>query len=76
MVLPSWIGAFRIGENNDNSNWSWVTDQAMTYDNWSGGGPSNSNGNEDCAAIYGNENGQWNDLDCKAPYVTDFICQK
>ena len=76
----SWIGAFRTGNKKDNSNWSWVTGQAMTYDNWTDDNPSNYASNEFCAEMnVDDHDGQWNDTDCKAKVgwpISDFICQK
>jgi len=75
----SWIGAFRTGKYNDNSNWSWVTGQAMIYDNWTDDNPSNYDSNEFCAEMnVDDHDSEWNDTNCDASfgYVTDFICQK
>ncbi len=42
--------------------WKWVTDEEVTYTNWSDGEPNNSNGNEDFACFWTNlPNGTWND---------------
>ena len=51
-----WIGGFFDGKS-----WEWLTGEEFVYQNWAGGEPNNSNGNEDAIHI-NSKAGEWNDL--------------
>ncbi len=53
---PIWIG---FTDDEEEGNWRWVTDEDVTYTNWSDGEPNNSGAGENYAQIW--QNGQWND---------------
>lgn len=53
-----FIGLAR--DENDPSQWKWVTDEAFDYACWNSGEPNNSGGEEDCATLWNNY--KWNDL--------------
>lgn len=44
-------------------NWKWVTDEALSYQNWADGEPNNYDGDEYYGGYYWkNSDGKWNDL--------------
>ncbi len=51
--------------------WVWVDASTGSYTNWSTGEPSNSGGNENCAAMAAG--GKWNDAPCDQTH--SFICK-
>lgn len=53
--LRAWIG---LSDRNVEGSFEWVTGEAFSYSNWSGGEPNN-NGNEDFVEMFGA--GTWND---------------
>ncbi len=54
-----WIGA---NDRSTEGSWEWTDGTSLAaYDNWNGGEPNNSGG-EDCAEMYGW--GVWNDVSC------------
>jgi len=78
-----WIGAYRVGKKNKIDNFVWVDVSSLTYENFSGSGPDNYDGNEFCTAIFdsiSNNNGQWNDFNCWSEHwkhhIKTFVCQR
>ena len=62
-----WIG---FTDEVVEGQWRWVTGESVTYTNWNGGEPNNSN-NEDYAQFV--NGGRWNDLpNVSLPYVLEF----
>jgi hypothetical protein len=62
-----WIG---FTDEVVEGQWRWVTGEPVTYTNWNGGEPNNSN-NEDYAQFV--TGGRWNDLpNVSLPYVLEF----
>jgi hypothetical protein len=51
----------------------WVNGDPVTYTNWDGGEPNNSNGVEDCAQMWRTK-GYWNDGNCSFAYY--FVCER
>ena len=64
----TWIGLNDIASE---SNWIWESSESYSYDNFAGGEPSNSWGNEDCVVI--RTSGQWNDANCSDS--KDYMCE-
>lgn len=64
MVTPLADG-FWIGYNDiaSEGTFTWVTGSS-TYTNWDTGEPNNSGGNEDCVALWANQDGFWHDANC------------
>ncbi|MFT5113413.1 MAG: hypothetical protein ACI8XU_000661 [Kiritimatiellia bacterium] len=60
MGLNDWRPWIGLDDAAVEGTFTWVTGEAVTYTNWSGGEPSNSNGNEDYVEMFGT--GVWNDL--------------
>lgn len=72
-----WIGAFQPPTSPEpGGNWQWITGEAFSFPNWSGGEPNNAGGNEDAAHFYaGSGDGRWNDrpaTDSMAGYVIEY----
>ena len=59
-----WIGGYK----DENSNWSWVTDENFSYSKWATGEPNNINYRENNIEMYNSRNskdeplGSWNDV--------------
>ncbi len=67
-----------IGGYEQNGNWRWVTDEAMSYTQWGPAQPDNNTGwvdytPEDYIAM--SANGVWNDAANINYYVNGFICE-
>jgi len=62
-----WLGLTDFKEGV----WIWSDGSPFAFNNWSGSGPSNSGGNEDCVQWV---NGKWNDINCAR--VFHFMCKK
>ena len=61
-VGGAWIGAFQpAGSVEPDGGWEWVTGEAFAYDNWAGGEPNNSGGED--AVHFWQGAGAWNDAD-------------
>ena len=68
-----WLGLSDFKEGK----WIWSDGSPFnnnTFNNWSGTGPSNSGGNEDCVHGTQEENGNRNNIDCAR--TLNFICKK
>jgi hypothetical protein len=67
----TWIGLLRYDDSED---FLWVAGHFLSendFANWRSGEPSDDNGNEDCAVLFGpntpeDYRGQWNDSPCEA----------
>ena len=62
----AWLGLQR---KQADSKFYWVDGTPLegNYQNWAGGEPNNSRGNENCVTMVGKGNdgkGEWNDLNC------------
>lgn len=53
--------------------WQWVTGEAFSYSNWSGGEPTNSSGNENYLVLW--PGGVWNDVRNDDPYSYGYIVE-
>lgn len=53
----AWIG---LTDAASEGNFEWVTGEALSFTNWSGGEPNNSGGNEDFVELFAS-NDAWND---------------
>ncbi|XP_033992144.1 CD209 antigen-like protein C isoform X1 [Trematomus bernacchii] len=74
---PTWIG---LNDIDQEGTWKWVDGSLLTQKYW-GQPPDNGNGDpkwgeEDCACLVNNWNGEnnWNDLRCTTPL--QWICEK
>jgi len=65
-----WLGLTDFKEGV----WIWSDGSPFAFNNWSGSGPSNSGGNEDCVHGTQEENGNWNDINCASTF--NFMCKK
>lgn len=54
-----WLGAVRIGPDNNNANFSWSNGDAFVYSNWAPFEPNNAGGE---MYVHTYTNGTWNDL--------------
>ena len=61
----AWIG---LTDEASEGNFQWVTGEALSYTNWSGGEPNNSSGNEDYVELFAS-NDSWNDR-INTPYAS------
>ena len=70
---------FGFSDAESEGNWNWVTDEAVTYTNWSKGEPNNERKKEHYAMFYyKSPKYQWNDGDFGNGTVNDFpafICE-
>jgi len=66
-----WIGLTDFTEGV----WVWSDGSPFSFSNWSGSGPSNSGGNEDCTHGTQEEPGSWNDVNCASASVLGFVCK-
>lgn len=66
-----WAGGNDIAVEGQ---WRWVDDTLLSYLNWRTGEPNNSNGNENCMVIEGDNGGLWDDRPCDRVY--GFICER
>jgi PEP-CTERM motif/Lectin C-type domain len=62
-----WTGGFQpVGSSEPGGGWSWVTAEAFTFNNWAGGEPNNSNGEDKIEFFYSSsanaDGAVWNDL--------------
>jgi cysteine-rich repeat protein len=65
-----WIGLQDLENENQ---FEWSDNSALTYRNWALGEPNNQSG-EDCVEMYGQQpNGSWNDNDCER--LRSFVCE-
>ncbi|KAJ8300834.1 hypothetical protein KUTeg_022353, partial [Tegillarca granosa] len=65
-----WIGGSDVEVEGE---YKWMkSDQRFTFTDWSGTGPSNSGGHEDCVHI-APDTFQWNDIDCSTKLF--YICE-
>ncbi|XP_051756093.1 C-type mannose receptor 2-like isoform X4 [Ctenopharyngodon idella] len=62
-----WIGLFR-------DSWQWSDQSYSSFRYWNTGEPNNAEGNQNCAAIYQNAQGQWNDAPCSEQHP--FVCHE
>ncbi|XP_051757310.1 macrophage mannose receptor 1-like isoform X2 [Ctenopharyngodon idella] len=62
-----WIGLF-------NDSWQWSDQSNSSFRYWNTGEPNNAGGNENCAEIYPNAQGKWNDDPCNKQYP--FVCHE
>ncbi|MBS1746371.1 MAG: HYR domain-containing protein, partial [Bacteroidetes bacterium] len=71
-VTQAWIG---LTDEVSEGNYSWVTNEPVTYTNWSSGEPNDAGGIEDYAIINW-YNGTWNDLSngYNFPFIVEFDC--
>ncbi|XP_067256621.1 C-type mannose receptor 2-like [Chanodichthys erythropterus] len=64
-----WIGLFR-----DSWQWSDQSDSSFRY--WRSNEPNDVGGNENCAAMDQNAQGQWNDVSCNNNIQFPFVCHE
>ena len=62
-----WIG---LSDRDVERTYIWVNGAPLDYENWSGGKPSDSDG-EDCVEVY--PGGTWNDKECHEPRA--YVCE-
>lgn len=65
----AWIGGYRVSDDS----WAWVTDESFDYSNWRQDEPNNTDGNENCIAIYPDHS--WNDYSNTTTAVSSFIME-
>lgn len=73
--IDCWIGGT---DEAVEGTWKWVNGETWSYENWYPGEPNNSQGIEDCNALYFSKSpsGQWNDGSClsQVPFVCEWEC--
>ncbi|XP_048039502.1 C-type mannose receptor 2-like [Megalobrama amblycephala] len=62
-----WIGLFR-------DSWQWSDQSNSSFRYWNASQPNNVGENQNCAEIYPNTQGQWNDYFCN--YQFPFVCHE
>ena len=69
-----WLGINDIAQEGV---WKYAADGGRTnlgaFKFWWPGEPNNAGGHEDCAELYGEHQGRWNDLSCS--WARRFVCQ-
>ncbi|KAL1272135.1 hypothetical protein QQF64_031151 [Cirrhinus molitorella] len=67
LISKAWIGLFR-------ESWQWSDQSDSSFRHWNTGEPSNSGGDENCAATKQTNQGKWNDVPCYIPLP--FVCHE
>ena len=66
-----WIGLQRLAVGN----FQWVDGSPLEYNAWNNGEPNDNGGREDCAAMYWDVGGKWNDSPCDWEVNPGFVCE-
>ena len=66
-----WIGLQR----QDDGSFQWVDGTPVVYNGWATGEPNDNHGREDCAHMYLDVEGKWNDCPCDWGVNPGFACE-
>jgi hypothetical protein len=77
--LGPWIGGIRLAGPNNPTNWTWVTGEPFSFQNWGAGQPNNEGGDQDHIQLFSATTafaGNWNDLgNTEANLVESYVIE-